>query len=139
MVNRPKAQGTRFETRIVRLLQEAGLYAHRLPEGGPNDKGDIEILTDRHWIIEAKDRQRLNIHDALAAATTKAPGKHVAVVWRRMSTRQPDQQRRHEIGEPIVAISLDTFITMLTSDADVTVPDTYSDNAGRIVTKFTAK
>ena len=45
MVNRPKDQGTRFETRIVRLLQEAGLYARRLPEGGcladafrPSDK-----------------------------------------------------------------------------------------------------
>ena len=55
MVNRPKDQGTRFESRIVRLLQDAGLYARRLPEGGPNDEGDIELVTDHYWIIEAKE------------------------------------------------------------------------------------
>ena len=117
MVNKPKAQGTRFETRIVQLLQEAGLYAQRLPEGGPNDEGDIEIHTDhRHFIIETKDRQRLNIHDALAAATTKAPNKHVAVsdhgTWFRSGARHERRPVSEVAGVPVGVTERSTIGTL---------------------------
>ena len=40
---RPKDQGTRWETAVVRKAQDLGLLADRLPEGGPHDAGDLWI------------------------------------------------------------------------------------------------
>lgn len=42
-MNKPKAQGTAWETAFVRKAQEAGLLADRMPEGGMNDAGDVWI------------------------------------------------------------------------------------------------
>lgn len=42
-MNKPKAQGTAFETAFVRQCQTAGLLADRMPEGGMNDAGDVWI------------------------------------------------------------------------------------------------
>ena len=42
MVNKPKIQGTAFETLTVNKLNDYGFKAKRLAEGGSKDKGDIE-------------------------------------------------------------------------------------------------
>ena len=42
MVNKPKIQGTAFETLTVNKLNEYGFKSKRLAEGGSKDKGDIE-------------------------------------------------------------------------------------------------
>lgn len=42
-MNKPKKQGTAWETALVRQAQDAGLMADRLPEGGMWDCGDVWI------------------------------------------------------------------------------------------------
>lgn len=42
-MNKPKAQGTSWETALVRQCQAAGLLADRMPEGGSWDCGDLWI------------------------------------------------------------------------------------------------
>ena len=42
-MNKPKRQGTAFESALVRQAQEFGLLAGRFPEGGSNDIGDVWI------------------------------------------------------------------------------------------------
>lgn len=43
IVNKPKAQGTAWESEFVRRCKDAGLLADRMPEGGMNDAGDVWI------------------------------------------------------------------------------------------------
>ena len=43
MVNKPKIQGTRFETQTKELLQSWGYKAYRLAEGGMADEGDVQV------------------------------------------------------------------------------------------------
>ena len=74
MVNKPKIQGTNFETKTVNLLKANGFKANRIAEGGINDEGDIECFTTNDRIIlEAKHRANLNVHQTLH----KAKGKSV--------------------------------------------------------------
>lgn len=42
-MNKPKAQGTAWESALVRQAQDAGLMAGRFPEGGLWDAGDVWI------------------------------------------------------------------------------------------------
>ena len=44
MVNKPKIQGTRFETYIVNKAKSLGMWSRRLAEGGSKDEGDLEII-----------------------------------------------------------------------------------------------
>lgn len=100
---KPKDQGTRWETMLVRTARTYGLDAERLPESGVNDEGDLRI---NHWIVEAKHRRQLNIHDALHKAQLKAgDSRPAAVAWkRRVDTN------RHPI---IIAMSLHDFLELL--------------------------
>lgn len=112
MKTRPKDLGTAHETRIVRAAQDAGLVAERIAEGGAADRGDVRILTDHEWVIEAKDRQNLNIHQALAKAAQKAQTGRVAVVWRRM-VRRPGNTNRTQDGPIVVALTLEAYLELL--------------------------
>lgn len=112
MRTRPKDLGTRFETRIVHQAQDAGLIAERLAEGGVNDRGDIRIHTNHEWVLEAKDRMQLNVHQTLDHAQTKSGTTHTAVVWRKMK-RVPGSSRRVQDGPVVVALTLDTFLQLL--------------------------
>lgn len=49
-MNKPKRQGTAWETALVRKAQDAGLMADRMPEGGMNDAGDV-------WIGDVPSRE----------------------------------------------------------------------------------
>lgn len=116
MSNPRRAQGTRFETHIVNQAQDLGLHAERLPEGGTNDLGDLRILTDHEWIGEAKNRERLNIHQTLEKAIRKSGTKRTFVVWKRLA-RQAGNQRRSQDGPILVALELDMFLHLLKETA----------------------
>jgi Holliday junction resolvase len=109
MVNKPKIQGTAFETLTVNKLNEYGFKAKRLAEGGSNDKGDIEcentfsdVLPYPKIILEAKHRQNLNVHQTLAKAKEKAGGD-VILAWKK-TIRKNDSKVRVADGERIVYI-----------------------------------
>ena len=109
MVNKPKIQGTAFETLTVNKLNEYGFKAKRLAEGGSNDKGDIEcentfnnILPYPKIILEAKHRQNLNVHQTLAKAKEKAGGD-VVLAWKK-TVRKNNSKVRVADGERIVYI-----------------------------------
>ena len=115
-MSRPKQQGTRLEPAIVNELKDVGLYAVRLPEGGSNDRGDIlvELGDDTELVVEAKARQALGIHAAVAKADRKA-GAFPAVVWWKRLIKPADGGRRRAVDgqAEVVAMSKDTFVWLL--------------------------
>lgn len=114
-MNRPRKQGTALETLVATRAQLAGLASRRLAEGGRKDEGDVEIVTadGRRWVVEAKARAALNLHDTYCRARTKAPtGAGVAVVWKRL-LRKDGNARRSAAGPILVAVPLDDWLALL--------------------------
>lgn len=113
-MNRPRKQGTAWESAFVASATDHGLQARRLPEGGSADEGDVELVDhdgDR-WVIECRHRERMNIHRALAKARAKAFGGLAAVAWKR-TVAKAGNTRRSADGEPvIVALTLDAFLEL---------------------------
>ena len=124
MVNKPKKQGTAFETWIKhRLNMLEGITADRLPEGGSRDIGDIHAATidnELHVVLEAKARERLNPHRVLADAKEKVARGDlpfmvdvVGVVWKRL-VRKKGNDRRSADGESVVVVlDWETFVWLL--------------------------
>lgn len=112
MKSRPRDLGTKHETRIVRAAQDAGLVAERIPEGGAADLGDVRIWAEDEWVVEAKTVMALNIHEALEKALRKSGTPHTVVWWRRMGRKQ-GQERRSQVGTPIVAMTPDMFLELV--------------------------
>lgn len=109
MVNKPKIQGTRFETLIVNKLNEFGFKAKRLAEGGSQDEGDIEcfntftsLLPHPRVVLEAKHRANLNVHQTLHKAKEKSKGD-VILAWKK-TKRNTASKVRVADGERIVYI-----------------------------------
>ena len=109
MVNKPKIQGTRFETLIVNKLNDYGFKAKRLAEGGSQDEGDIEcfntfqsLLPYPRVVLEAKHRANLNVHQTLAKAKEKAKGD-VILAWKK-TKRNSNSKVRVADGERVVYI-----------------------------------
>ena len=71
-MSKPKAQGTRWETELVRRAHDRGLMADRIAEGGLNDRGDV-------WLVNPPG---------------DTSNTHVAVAWKRLTGssahRSPD-------------------------------------------------
>lgn len=87
-MSKSKAQGTRFETAIVKAAEAFGLKAERIAEGGINDKGDVYI--DGNY----------------------ADDKIVALAWKRLVNK--GGARRQADGEPVVVvIGLSDFLDLL--------------------------
>lgn len=110
MVNKPKIQGTAFETLTVNKLNEYGFKARRLAEGGSKDKGDVEcevpfasILPYPRVILEAKHRANLNVHQTLAKAKEKAGDLDVILAWKK-TKRKNNSKVRVADGERVVYI-----------------------------------
>ena len=110
MVNKPKIQGTAFETLTVNKLNEYGFKARRLAEGGSKDEGDIEcevpftsILPYPRVILEAKHRANLNVHQTLAKAKDKAGNSDVILAWKK-TKRKNNSKVRVADGERVVYI-----------------------------------
>ena len=107
MVNKPKMQGTAFESWLVTKLNEA-LFpfspARRIAEGGSNDEGDIAYFDgfNQRWVIEAKATQTLNVTRVLGKARAKG-GKYTVLAWKRL-TRSKGNTNRTPDGEPIVVV-----------------------------------
>jgi hypothetical protein len=124
---RPRDQGTRFESWLVKRFREAGLSAGRLPEGGSRDAGDVivELPSGDSVIMEAKARANLNPHVALAKARIKAAKADLDVLpwltvlaWKRL-TRKEGNVRRTPSGEPvIVSMTFDDFLELLRGERD---------------------
>jgi hypothetical protein len=121
MVNKPKIQGTAFETLTVNKLNKYGFKARRLAEGGSKDKGDIECentFVDRlpypKIIFEAKHRANLNVHQTLAKAKEKAGGD-VIVAWKK-TVRKNNSKVRVADGERIVYIVDEDLMFKLLED-----------------------
>jgi hypothetical protein len=99
MVNKPKIQGTRFETKTKELLQSWGYKAYRLAEGGMADEGDVQVEIDNgllpitEMIFECKARQALNIHQTYAKAKEKAGSKPLVLAWKKLVKKGNNQKR----------------------------------------------
>ena len=109
MVNKPKIQGTRFETQTKELLQSWGYKAYRLAEGGMADEGDVQaeinngLLPITEMIFECKARQALNIHQTYAKAKEKAGSKPLVLAWKKL-TRKGNNKKRTADGVPTLYI-----------------------------------
>ena len=107
-MNRPKAQGTTFETWLVNSINTA-LHpigtARRIAEGGANDEGDITFLDgfNQRWVIEAKATQTLNATRVLGKSRAKG-GKYTVLIWKRLVKLKDGQKKRRPDGEPLVVV-----------------------------------
>ncbi len=121
-MSRNRAQGTAWQRAIVLEAERHGLQARVLPEEGINDIGDVEI-TDKGggtWVIECRNREKMNIHRTLGKATEKAHRNHpygsrvsVGVIWKRMLPKEPGKTRRKPAGPPIVALDVSDYLALL--------------------------
>ena len=88
-MNKPKNQGTSWESELVRRAQDRGLMADRLAEGGTNDPGDV-------WIVDSPHTAFTDI---------------AVVAWKRLtgdgSRRTPDGER------DVIVIATDDFLYLL--------------------------
>ena len=118
-MNRPKKQGTAFETFLVDRFGDVGCIARRLAEQGTSDVGDIEIIDagGDTWVIEARHREKMGVHTALEKARKKAL-KHgsmvdVALIWKR-SQQQGENTRRTPVAVgTVVVLDLPTFLSLV--------------------------
>ena len=99
MVNKPKIQGTKFETGTVNLLKSWGYKAYRLAEGGLKDEGDVQVeiqnnvLPVSEVIFECKARQNLNIHQTYFKAKQKAGDKPLVLAWKKLVNKGSNSRR----------------------------------------------
>lgn len=115
-MSKPKAQGTRHESWIVKELDAVGITARRIAEGGSADEGDVETtINGTRWVLEGKATQTLNVQKILGKARKKAGGTTpVAVIWKRlvkvagMTNRQPVEGER-----TVVILSWEDFINLV--------------------------
>jgi len=121
VVNKPKKQGTTFETAQVHKLNSYNEHhkARRLAEGGSKDEGDIEfyrvdfMLPNERWIMEAKNRQAFNLHRGLQIAKSKAGKNPVVIAWKKLK-KVEGSKRRVADGESVVyCMDEKTFMALL--------------------------
>jgi len=93
-VTRPKDQGTAWETELVNRAQTAGLLADRLPEGGPNDRGDV-------WINH----------------NTVTSSQMAVVAWKRLTGT--GQRRTPDGARDVVVMTTDDFLALAANNLDV--------------------
>ena len=114
-MNKPKAQGTRWETYIVAQLNKRFLRGKRLPELGANDEGDIEF-TDSHgkrWVIEAKATQTLNVTRVLGKAKAKSRGDFTVLFWKRIVKKEGKKVRQSDGEKEVVIMSMHDFLYLV--------------------------
>jgi len=114
---RPRDAGTRWETALTRRLHDSW----RLAEGGLHDAGDLawRLPTGDIVVVEAKRRQNLSVHTALAKAKAKSKGADLpfvplatVLIWDRPVLKEGNE-RRSRAGEPVVVVGLDDFVTLI--------------------------
>lgn len=130
-MSKQKQQGTSHESWIVKALQDVGINARRLAEGGSADEGDVETFIGGHrWILEGKARQNLNVQQTLGKARKKAGcSTPVAVIWKRL-VRVPGYKVRQPVeGERItVTLGWDDFINLVSKQTHTEETDNDKSN-----------
>ncbi len=106
MTNRAKAQGTAWETRLVKYLQENGFpYAERRALTGALDRGDIAGIP--LVCLEAKNARRHELAqwiDEVVKEKANAQAQIAAVVFPR---------RGHSAARAYVLMELQQFIDLI--------------------------
>lgn len=92
MVNKPKIQGTKFESATRDLLLDWGFKAYRLAEGGLKDEGDVQVELPDEVVFECKARQNLNIHQTYYKATQKTD-KPIILAWKKLVNKGSSARR----------------------------------------------
>lgn len=128
--SKQKAQGTGFSYWLRRKLVASALPTKALPEGGPLDEADLETMVYdtnpannyfRRVVIEARARQNMSVHVAMAKAIGKEeraakredrPPDAVWLVWKRFAPIRPGEVRRRALGPPLVIMELDEAIRL---------------------------
>lgn len=106
---RPKDKGTRRETWVVRVLQDAGLDAHRAPNNMPSL--DVQSTAGPFPLyIEVKDRANLNLHQTLHDIQSRYEGKIPHVVWHRTKKAE---KKRVPAGPTLVALPIHEYAKMM--------------------------
>jgi len=116
MVNKPKKQGTTYESNIVsRLDINQNFRVQRLAEGGSLDKGDIELIVNNEdvYYIEAKSRQNLNIHQTLDKALDKSKSGKTVVFWKKLKRKKGNSKRTNDGVPEVVCMTYDLFLELL--------------------------
>src|SRR5512137_2959765 len=102
-MSRNRDQGTHWEQFIVKVAQACGLKAWPLARRGPSDPGDLAIQTPDGDVIvvEARCRQNMSVHRALAEArdqTDKADLPFVplctVLAWKRLQPTGGERRRQ---------------------------------------------
>lgn len=108
-MSRAKDKGTRRETWLVRLLQDAGLDARRSPNNMPSL--DVESKSGPYTLyIEVKDRANLNLHGTLDEVQKRYTGVVPHVVWHRTKKAE---KKRVPAGPTLVALPVHEYAKML--------------------------
>ena len=100
-MNKPKRQGTAFETFMVDLLASLGFKVERLAEGGSKDEADLRMIVNGVEVyVECRARERMNVPRALYKARGKTGQRPTVLAWKRL-VKKPDLKRRVPDGERI--------------------------------------
>lgn len=118
MVNKPRNKGTREQRRQRQLLEANGFGVTVLAERGIYDEGDLafELPLFGRIVVECKDRAQIPLHATLAKAQRKAGGD--AVVWWKRTEKKDGNERRTQVGRPLVAMDEDLFLALLNELAE---------------------
>lgn len=108
MSNPSKQRGTRFETDVVRYLNEQGVSCERRALQGAADKGDIAGI--RGWVLELKCHREMALGSWAKEAAVEA-ARDNAAQWAVIHKR-----RMHGIQDAFVTIPLSTFVKILKGD-----------------------
>ena len=112
-MNKPKMQGTAFESWLVERFRGEKLESARFAEGGSNDIGDLWVDDEfeQMWVVEAKATERLNVTRVLGKAIKKG-GPRTVLIWKRLI--KTGKKVRQADGEKVVVVlSLDLFVELL--------------------------
>ena len=117
-MSKAKAQGTSWESEVVKDARALQMESRRLAEGGSDDEGDVEIFADERWLVECKARQNLNVQETLAKAKTKGKARGhsgpVAVAWKRLVKAAGNSKRAPVAGmRAVVIVEYDLWLEIL--------------------------
>lgn len=105
-MNKSKAKGTYFETRVRKYLEDGGLEVKRLAIGGMNDEGDLSFLD---VAAECKNVTNLAIPNWVRQAEKEQ--KNAKKKWWSLIVNR----KNHELGQAYVVISLEYYRDLITS------------------------
>ncbi len=125
MSNPQKSQGTSNESDIVDWANKHPRVraAWRLSEGGSKDPGDVAIETWEGdvYVVEAKHRERLNIHKALAKhlgkverATLPVVPAGAALQWKRTVLKEGNVRRSADGLPEVFVLTPDEYLDLIT-------------------------